>query len=260
MKTIKELADIGAKAASKFLIDRFDDANPCTVAEANEAFAQAVIDAYCKDDDMLKKRVHELMAIVTNSIEMVNTPGTTAETLAAAINAKIMERDKFHGETIAKYDAAICDVKRLEKMNKNQAEDMRDIANRLGIFDGIGTNEVKAAVTNMKDALTRTRTEYLKQCDETEAVAAKLQAAESRLASLTQRIRDFAGKLCMENQGVFAGRMMRELDIEDKERKEFESYAFNERGLALEKANGQYEDGATVEAWESWQAARKQSK
>jgi len=52
---IKELADIGARAY-------LDTAGMSTSngLAAREAFAQAVIDAYCKDDDMLKKRVHEL--------------------------------------------------------------------------------------------------------------------------------------------------------------------------------------------------------
>jgi len=89
--------------------------------------------------------------------------------------------------------------------------------------------------------------------DETKA---KLASAEVRFDRLTKRISDYASKLCMENDGIAAGRMLRELDLDDKERQEFEHYAFNERGLALKTVNGEYEDGTTVEAWESWKAAR----
>lgn len=67
---IKELADIGARAAchtngAKLYGNLCVNSNKsayCDDAIHREAFAQAVIDAYLKDDDMLKKRVHELMA------------------------------------------------------------------------------------------------------------------------------------------------------------------------------------------------------
>ena len=66
---IKELADIGAKAACHTNGEKLYGnlcVNPnkwayCNDAIHREAFAQAVIDAYCKDYDMLKRRVHELM-------------------------------------------------------------------------------------------------------------------------------------------------------------------------------------------------------
>ena len=45
-----------------------------------------------------------LSGIIDKAIEMVNTPGTTPETLPQAINAKIMQRDACHMETLKKLD------------------------------------------------------------------------------------------------------------------------------------------------------------
>ena len=66
---IKELADIGAKAVLESSRGKRASWITCNPAfyeyevsrENRETFAQAVIDVYLKTDDMLKKRVHELM-------------------------------------------------------------------------------------------------------------------------------------------------------------------------------------------------------
>ena len=67
----------------------------------------------------------DLRAIIEKAIEMVNTPGTTAETLPKAINAKIMQRDEFHEATLKKLDVAKAEIARLIQLdatNRNNLE------------------------------------------------------------------------------------------------------------------------------------------
>jgi len=66
----------------------------------------------------------DLRAIMEKAIEMVNTPGTTAETLPKAINAKIMQRDEYHAATIKKLDEAQGEIQRLLKLDATNRDNL----------------------------------------------------------------------------------------------------------------------------------------
>ena len=73
--------------------------------------------------------------IIEKAIEMVNTPGTTKDSLPHAINAKIVERDSFHAETIKKLDEERkIAANRLVAMQELRAENSKQ-AERLAALD-----------------------------------------------------------------------------------------------------------------------------
>jgi len=265
---IKELADIGARAAFNLNAKHLENfAEELTVGPlsaayarqqpAREAFAQAVIDAYRKSVDepapVKEKWAEEKAAFASGKIiqaRHANSSGAWSSWLKTSMpdwredgfveyriapdqisNESAFDQERrFHAETKAKL-----------KEYENQLQYIGDICDNQ---DGGGT---------VAKCIERKVLRLYREHNETKA---KLASAEVRFDRLTKRISDYASKLCMENDGIAAGRMLRELDLDDKERQEFEHYAFNERGLALKTVNGEYEDGTTVEAWESWKAAR----
>ncbi len=84
------------------------------------------------------EEIAQLTAIIEQSIEMVNTPGTTKGNLPKAINAKIMQRDEFHDATLKKLDVAKAEISRLKteyesllKVYKNADEGARNMHSEL---------------------------------------------------------------------------------------------------------------------------------
>jgi hypothetical protein len=154
MKTDKELADIGAAAAlakarqidqRRFHMALSDVSGYyADDAPAREAFARAVAEEVRSEQERenlttwqqaaeawekrclkAEAQLAEKVKLIEQAIEMVNTPGTTAETLPRAINAKIMQRDEYHGATIRKLDEAQGEIQRLLKLdgdNRDQLE------------------------------------------------------------------------------------------------------------------------------------------
>lgn len=115
---IKELADIGARAVDSMGGNHIAMDHHSSYYEGErhyrEAFAQAVIDAYCKDDDMLKKRVHELMA----------EKGSLAIQVAANNNYKALYLNTVvHlGEKDAKIEELNGEVRELQRLLQKDKE------------------------------------------------------------------------------------------------------------------------------------------
>ena len=122
------------------------------------------------------QRINELEAIIEKAIEMVNASGTTAETLPKAINAKIMQRDEYHGATIRALDGAKAEIQRIKT----------EYASLLQVYNKTSEDEIDA-----RKALREAKADFAQavvavQADKHEALA-KLAAAEKRLGELEWR-------------------------------------------------------------------------
>ena len=207
--TTQQLADIGAaaavKASNRVCWMMSIQKHPPNLAlgtaawdgdaPAREAFAQAVAEKVRKEGAEERKNLieaitaeqfkkHEALSIIEQAIEMVNTPGTTAETLPKAINVKIMERDQFHQATLKKLDmcrnerdGAVKDANSWEKRYNEQTATAAAIAKE--------RDELRAQLAEKEFDIDKWRqatcaweaqyTETLKQMEEKEARLAKLE-------------------------------------------------------------------------------------
>lgn len=125
---------VEAKQAEEITSLLKDKADAIAMAQAAERETSREQDMRSKD----REEIARLTAIIEQSIEMVNTPGTTKDNLPKAINAKIMQRDEFHDATLKKLDVAKAEISRLKteyesllKVYKNADEGARNMHSEL---------------------------------------------------------------------------------------------------------------------------------
>lgn len=266
MKTIQELADIGAKAASEKLATLKGGGSGLLLAispnssgwsndqPAREAFAQAVIDAFldgvgdvpsvdeCREMFDAEPSHKELQGL---SVVLAAVAKTTRNwQIAASARERMLEER----------------VKDLEAMNKRQRDDMADVANRLGVYEHISTSDVKIHDLN---AIIQRQEAYFDE------IKAERDKAESQLAALVGAVQsNILGRhplkyLCLQFRGIAGHLPVREWfkrikaalpPVVDKEREAFEEWA----KTPLLRNGGSYDNTQTQAAWAAWQAARKQ--